>query len=296
MIEDFKPIFIVGVGRSGTSLLQGMLNSHKEISFPPETHFIRSYISRNKILEDVKEKLLNDKDLLKLNIPLEIVFSESTNLNNFYIKLLIRYMRKQNKKIVGDKDPKNIEYLKLIHSIFPNAIIIHIYRDPRAVIASRMKAKWSLDKPFWQHLLAYKSQLNYGRNIGKELFTNYIEIKYENLVQDPVYELEYLCKSINLEFDNNMIEFYRSASDIVQGNELSWKNNLFNPLMKDNIDKWKKVLSKNQKTLIEYVLEKEMNLLGYTNMEVANSFYKIKNQIYKYFLDIAHLVYTTNLK
>jgi len=39
---NFTPIFIVGVGRSGTSLVQSMLNAHSKIAFPPETHFVRN--------------------------------------------------------------------------------------------------------------------------------------------------------------------------------------------------------------------------------------------------------------
>jgi len=295
-MDSFRPIFIVGVGRSGTSMLQSMLNAHKDITFPPETHFIRTYLSKKLDLNDVKEKLLQDKDLIKLNIPLEPIFEKSSNLNDFYTQLLISYMQKQNKNIVGDKDPKNIEFLKLIYSIFPNAIIIHIYRDPRAVIASRLKAKWSKNKPFWQHLLAYKSQLAYGRKVGKRLFDKYIEIKYENLIRNPESELKNLCSSIGIEYDKNMVEFYKSANEVVQGEELSWKQNVFNPVMLENIDKWKHELTQDQIQMIELMLDSEMSTLKYVPIADISVFYKIKKFMYKLFINSVNIIYTNKLK
>jgi len=296
-MNNLNPIFIVGVGRSGTSMLQSMLNSHQEITFPPETHFIRTYLAKGTDILSAKEQLLQDKDLTKLQIPLEPIINQSKNLNDFYINLLKKYMEKQNKKLVGDKDPKNIEYLQLIHSIFPNAIVIHIYRDPRAVIASRLKAQWSKNKPFWQHLLAYKSQLLYGKKMGKKLFQTYVEIKYENLIQDPKNTLEQLCKDINISFDINMLEFYKKANEVVQGEELSWKQNVFNPVMPENIDKWKQELSKDQIMMIEFILNNEMQILKYDISNTNIPFtYKTKKIFYKLFIQGTNLLYSYKLK
>jgi hypothetical protein len=291
----FKPIFIVGVGRSGTSMLQSMLNAHRDITFPPETHFIRSYLSGRNKLGSVKETILSDHNLLKLNLPLESIVERNNSLESFYKDLLQEYMFKQGKKYVGDKDPKNIEYLKLIHSVFPQAIIIHIYRDPRAVVASRIKAKWSQGRPLWQHLLAYKAQLAYGRQKGSKLFKIYIEIKYEKLLEETEEELKKICNMIELDYDPNMIEFYKSSADVVQGEEISWKQNCFNPVMLQNIDKWKDELSEEQIKDIEFVLDSEMELLDYGKIEDSTMFYKLKKQYYKLFIETVNMMYKSKL-
>ena len=294
-MKVFKPIFIVGVGRSGTSMLQSMLNAHREITFPPETHFIRTYLSKNSEFNSVKEEMLNDPDLLRLDLPLKEIIERNSDLESFYKDLLQQYMINQGKEYVGDKDPKNIEYLKLIHDIFPQATIIHIYRDPRAVIASRMKAQWSKNRPFWQHILAYKTQLSYGREKGNKLFKNYIEIKYENLLEDTQEELKKLCKSLDLEYDANMIEFYKTSGDVVQGEEISWKQNCFNPVMLQNIDKWKNELSEEQIKDIEFVLEDEMKLLGYEQIKDSTVSYKLQKQYYKLFIEVVNTLYKSKL-
>ena len=75
-----EKIFIVGVGRSGTSLLQSMLNTHSKMSFIPETHFLRKYVFKSSVVVDEKnidsiiETLNNDDDFLRAKIPaIEIV-------------------------------------------------------------------------------------------------------------------------------------------------------------------------------------------------------------------------------
>ncbi len=291
----FKPIFIVGVGRSGTSMLQSMLNAHRDITFPPETHFIRSYLSGKNKFGSVKETMLSDPNLLKLNLPLREIIERNSNLESFYKDLLQEYMLRQGKKYVGDKDPKNIEYLKLIHSVFPQAIIIHIYRDPRAVIASRIKAKWSQGRPLWQHILAYKAQLAYGRQKGSELFELYVEVKYEKLLEKTEEELKKICSTLDLEYDSNMVEFYKSSADVVQGEEISWKQNCFNPVMLQNIDKWKNELSEEQIKSIELVLDNEMKMLGYDKIKDSTLFYRLQKQYYKLFIETINMMYKFKL-
>ena len=296
-MKGFRPIFIVGVGRSGTSMLQSMLNAHGEITFPPETHFIRTYLSgQNSIDGIVEEKMLNDVNLLKLDLPLKKIIERNSDLNGLYVDLLQEYMLKRKKKYVGDKDPKNIEYMQLLYDFFPQAIVVHIYRDPRAVIASRMKAEWSKGRPLWQHILAYKVQLNYGRSKGGDLFDNYIEIKYERLVEDPERELKRLCDLLGLKYDPNMVEFYKSAGDVVQGEEVSWKQNCFNPVMLQNIDKWKDQLSEKQISIIEFVLSSEMNLLGYDKIYKKRTFCVFYKQCYKLFIETVGMIYRFKLK
>jgi len=286
-----KVIFIVGVGRSGTSMLQSMLNSHSQIAFPPETHFIRNYLAKYEDLAKIKTEIINDEDLQKLNIDILDLLEKTTDSVEFYKLLLQKYLEKENKNIIGDKDPKNIEYLKTIKKYFPNAYIIHIYRDPRAVIASRLKAKWSKDRPFWQHLLAYKAQFNYGREVGEKLFDdNYIEIKYEKLVENPQEELQRLCKSLDISYENGMLDFYKQAQKVVVGEEKDWKGDVFKPVQTKNIKKWKNDLTQDQIETIECVLKNEMEKLGYK--KTANKNFCL----YKSFIDLLSNLYQKKLR
>jgi len=65
-------IFIIGLGRSGTSLLQSILNAHSEIAFLPETHFLRKYVFpgklKNKSDVEIKTILKNDEHYKRAGI------------------------------------------------------------------------------------------------------------------------------------------------------------------------------------------------------------------------------------
>ncbi|MFW6008409.1 MAG: sulfotransferase family protein, partial [archaeon] len=257
-IKIDQPIFIIGVGRSGTTLLQSMLNAHSKIIFPPETHFFRNYIANPKVNKNLlnenlkwfKNKLFNDENLLKLDIDLENIFDllmEQSNFSliNFYKRILMKYSENQNKTIIGDKDPKNIENLKEINKYFPQANILHIIRDPRDVLLSRMKAEWSKDRHYFLHIMAYREQLRFGRNWGPKLFQeNYHELFYEELIENPRKELKKITNRLNINYDEKMLYFNKKADEIIKGEETKWKKNCFKPVMKSNKNKWKKNLSK----------------------------------------------------
>ncbi|MCF8009191.1 MAG: sulfotransferase [Halanaerobiales bacterium] len=281
-MEKFQPIFIVGVGRSGTSLLQSMLNAHSKIAFPPETHFIRNYIKKKSSFRKEIKNIINDKYLKNLNLNIEETILSARNFVDFYTNLLKDFAKSCNKDYVGDKDPKNIENIKQINKFFPNAIIVNIYRDPRAVIASRIKAVWSQNKPLWQHLLAYKAQFNYLIN-NKNHFKNYIEIKFEELIINPEKELSKILSLLDLKFENNMLSFYEKSNDVVFGKEYQWKKNLFKPVMIKNIDKWQSELSPQLIKKIEKTLYPEMKKKKYifNNKSIISSFfYSIIAKIY----------------
>jgi len=281
--NDFRPIFIVGVGRSGTSLLQSMLNAHSKIAFSPETHFVRSYLAQGLSLSECKEQILEDQFLQNLELDLEKIVAEAKSCEDFYKKMMSEYLAKKSKEYIGDKDPKNIENLKVIKKYFPNALIVHIYRDPRAVIASRLKAKWSKDNPLWQHILAYKTQFSYMKKHQHIFKDNFVELKYEELLENPETQLEKILLKLNLEFEDEMLEFFKSADDVVKGEEKSWKENLYKPVMKENIDKYKSEIDQKTIERIEKALYPQMQKCGYeysSKSFFASIVYGILGQVY----------------
>lgn len=263
MSDNFRPIFIVGVGRSGTSLLQSMLNAHSMIAFPSETHFIRNYIAKGKSWSESKVEVLKDEFLQNLQLDLKSIARNSEGVVEFYENMMQAYLQKKSKNYIGDKDPKNIENLKLIKKHFPNALVVHIYRDPRAVIASRLKAKWSKDNPLWQHILAYKAQFEYMQQQKQIFGRDVVEIKYEELLNNPKQNLQTVLDKLELEFEDGMLEFFKSADDVVKGEEKSWKENLYKPVMSENIDKYKTELDSAIILKIEKALYPQMKQCGY---------------------------------
>lgn len=276
-------IFIVGVGRSGTSLLQSMLNAHGDIAFIPETQFLRKYVfTGNRRITPAsftafKETLRSDKNFRRANIEPELVVKEGkTNLQTYQL-ILEEYLRRKEKRLIGDKDPRNIDFIPELKSIFPNSKIVHIIRDPRDVVLSRTKADWSKQWPFNLHAYIYNAQINRGRKLGRKLFgKNYHELFYENLIENPTQELEKICAFIRVPYDANMLNFGSSARELVDKSELQWKSETFGPLLSTNKNKWRSAFTASQIDLIQKVCASSFEAFPYEKEEIVQNFYQNK--------------------
>jgi len=273
-----KLFFIIGVGRSGTTLLQCMLNAHPEIGLPVETHFVRKYVvdeargrmQRKISWDDIMNQFRVDTDLARLNIDIQGVLEpfingkKSFTYKDMFLELLRIYSQRVEKEIIGEKDPANTPFLYEIYTAYPDAIIIHIIRDPRDVVLSRSKTYWGKNRSFWSHVLEYKRLLHKARKLGRLLFNeHYIEILYENLIANPRKELGVICEKLGISFHDDMLRYYEKAEEIVTEQEMEWKKNIFKPLLQNNTQNWRSGLEKWQIIVIEGACEEPFAELGY---------------------------------
>ena len=295
-----KKLFIVGVGRSGTTLLQSMLNAHPEICFTPETHFVKRYLvphlSGNKCFSKANliQSLAEDKYFLRLDVPLNDVIEKlDTELTNkdlieVFDTMLARYAQSNNKLFVGDKDPMNSSYIEQIKYAFPDSFLLHIIRDPRDVILSRMKSDWGKNTSFAVHLAEHKVQLESMLKNSSQLFKEkYIEVFYETLLENPEKELQNICDKIGLQYSSEMLDFQKKAGEIVFSDERTWKENVFKPLIKDNKNKWKEGLTQFQVGLVELALKNQFLKLGY-NLQTRPSVF---SHFYLFFVSLISVVF-----
>ncbi|MCB0402026.1 MAG: sulfotransferase [Flavobacteriales bacterium] len=270
-----KSIFLTGVGRSGTTLLQSMLHAHPEICFTPETHFVKNYLVPSltgKIKfnnENLAQKLEQDKDIARLDLDWKPLLDQTTItcsgcVINFFHTLFSAYIARYGKPHFGDKDPMNAPFIPHIKKAFPDAYLIHIIRDPRDVILSRMKSDWGKHTPFFKHVSEYQSHIKKALHDGKTCFgERYIEVFYEHLLEDPEGELQRICTALGVNYTPEMMNYHQKSDELVFGDEKAWKENVFKPVMKGNTQKWKAELSPTQVAKIEGGIEQLMIDLGY---------------------------------
>lgn len=254
-------IFIVGVGRSGTSLLQSMIAANSKVCYLPETSFIRRYIFTGMLSElyeryginAVKERLGSDSHLARTGIDINSWLAEDSSFSERELfHKLVNVANSEKRDWVGDKDPRLIEFLPLVSAIATRATVVNIVRDPRDVLLSKKKAAWSKTGHVWKHIFANRVQLKLGSEMGKRFFgENYYEIVYEDLLQDPERVLKRLCGQIGLSFEESMLNFGDAARKLVSAEEQSWKKETFGPLLKGNKQKWKNELSAKEILLTE---------------------------------------------
>ena len=310
---EVQVVFIVGVGRSGTSLLMTLLNGHSKIAFTPETHFFRLYIANEETRKEIEKEgvdyfksiLETDKYFSRLNISMEAAFepydngNQVFNLIDFYKRLLQLYLERKNKNFIGDKDPRYLDFLAEIKQEFPNAKVIQIYRDPRDVILSKTKAEWSAHRPYWVNAIISQVQLRRGRKMALQLFgKNYYELSYESLLSQPENTLTKLLSFVGVEFEPEILDLNKSAKELVDESEMQWKDNTLKPLIgQKNIEKWRKKLSPEQIRCTEIICKDWFSYLGYEHSKVKIGW--LKETFYQFVFSqvwLLQLIYERKLK
>lgn len=275
-VDVERPVLVCGVGRSGTSLLQSMLNAHPDLALPPETHFFRRYVARKGLRADLEANgaswfagaLARDEDFQRAGVSAEELLApfegRPLDLAAAYARLLALWAVRDGKARVGDKDPRNLDFLPELRAAFPGAYVVHIVRDPRAVVDSRTRAAWSKNRPWWAHALLAQDQLRRGRRVGEQLFGDaYLEVRYEDLLTDPEGQLTRVCDHVDLPYDPAMLDFGGSARRLVGEREMSWKKETLGPLLPGNAEKWRERLEPRQIAFVEAVCTEAFDVLGY---------------------------------
>lgn len=268
-VVSHRKLFLVGVGRSGTSLLQAMLASNEEITFLPETGFFRRYVMAGRKADSSKasiaREIKTDPRLTRIKCLADVAnkfdWQQKNARQEFYETL---FSLCQESSIVGDKDPRCIEFISPIASTWETAKIIHLLRDPRDVICSKKKADWSKGRNLFFYLVAGQSQLLLAARAHTRFAPSRIcTVKYETLIKDTEKTLRSLCRWLDLEFQVAMLDFNIAAKDLVAQDEMQWKKETLGPLLKDNSEKWRSELTPFEIATIESSCTEAMRLGSY---------------------------------
>lgn len=294
----------MGVGRSGTTLLQNMLNSHSNLAFIPEINYPRRFLFNrklekiyNKDKSDFHNYIRNDKWFSRLDEKLINKLNlESNNYTEFstglFMDILSVNCKINGKSIAGYKDPRSIELVGKIDKVIPDINWIHIVRDPRDVLLSKMKSDWSKDSTVLKHIFASYVQFDFTKKWKQKLPNTFAELYYEDLISDPESTLKTLCTSIGLEYDPKMLNYTKSAKILIAKDELSWKKEVFLPIMQSNHSKWKKELNIWQVALVEKLVEPVFTNYDYNrSFPSLNIFQRLKLILLKFIFSILSKLY-----
>lgn len=271
------PIFLVGVPRSGTTLLQRILDAHPDVAVAPETFFVRRFADRRKHygkLGDPRhlEKLLTDLiatpefaemglDSAEFRSAVRGFASPSLEYHEVFAAWLDAYRARRGKRIVGEKTPNHLLAMRRLEDWFPNARFVHVVRDPRAVTESWRGVPWTngsleADAEVWRRYLET------SRKEPPRRATCHV-IRYESLIANPESETRRLCEAIGLKFHAAMLRFHEVSAEAVNVEREPWKAEALKPLSVTGVDRWRERLTADEVARIESVVCFEMRRAGY---------------------------------
>jgi hypothetical protein len=214
--------FIVGVNRSGTTLLRMMLDSHPELTIPPETHFVPELIRLARRENMTRKRLLRaatnhprwgdfglDEAQLLDRLQQVKPLTPAGAIRSFYDL----YAEREGKTRWGDKTPRYMRAMPRIQRALPEARFIHLIRDGRDVALSQAERALEGEAPAMAEVAErWRRRISTARKHAGEL-DSYLEVRYEDLVADPDATLRRICEFIELDFDPAMLAYHRRAAE-----------------------------------------------------------------------------------
>jgi hypothetical protein len=212
--------FVVGMNRSGTTLLRMMLDAHPELAIPPETHFVPDVIKACRRGDGTPEGALvamkshrewgdfgfSDEEMLA-RLRARERFDAGEALRAFYEA----YAQRERKPRWGEKTPRYVGRMPQIQSALPEARFIHVVRDGRDVALS------VLDRTVRDLTTAdvagrWKRKIEKARAAAPKL-RHYVEVRYEDLILDTEPTLRRICEFTDLRWDAQMLDYHERSPE-----------------------------------------------------------------------------------
>tara|TARA_B100000941_G_C28493102_1_gene549185 strand:- start:398 stop:1945 length:1548 start_codon:yes stop_codon:yes gene_type:complete len=225
--EDKNIIFICGMPRSGTTLVEQIIASHKNVTGAGELIYLRKAVKENFYIEEK----INLKNLQ------EDILTERTKLKDDYYNLIKLHNYKT--KFITDKAPQNFKWIGFIRIFFPNCKIIHCSRNPKDICLSIYKnsfastdMNWSYDQEdIANYFNLYRKLMEFWKTKYKNTIYN---IEYEKLILNKSEEIQKILNFCNLDYDDNCFNHHKSKKTPIKTVSVSQARK---PIYKNSINK-----------------------------------------------------------
>ena len=268
-------LFIVGKGRSGTTLLRAMFDSHPDMAIPPESHFIIPLAYRRRQYEQAGrfdvESFVEDLAYTGfanwgVSRPIALNWLRDARPQGYeeaVRAVFALYARNLGKSRYGEKTPVNVRYISPLGALFPEAVFIHLVRDGRDVTVSSLRAPFG-PSTLPEAAIYWRLAVENGRRAGATLGPRrYLEVSYETLVSEPESTIRQLCGFAQLEFDPSMLRYYERAGQVTRGDPLPQVHeNLHRPPIA-NIRNWRTDMGQADALIFEALAGRTLEQFGY---------------------------------
>lgn len=215
------PLVVLGVRRSGTTLLRVMLDRNPELAVPDESYFVPQLARRHRGTVDPVAFV---DDLRRLPTLVEWGLDPGAVAQRLrpgmttgaaLAAIFETYAAERGKARWGDKTPLYMQFLPVLERLFPDALFVHLVRDGRdaalsflAVPEGIMTAGWGHPRGVAGFACQWATEVRDARALGRRVgHERYLELRYEDLVAQPGRELERVCTFAGLAYDDGMLEY-----------------------------------------------------------------------------------------
>ena len=270
------PMF-VGCGRSGTTLVRAIFDSHSQLAVAHHAQFIVTMGRQRRRYEtsqglDVKrfcDDLFASPRFVHLQLAPEDVRSALEggvpSLADGLRAVLALFAAAQGKSRYADKTPGHVVRIRLLADLFSEARFVHIIRDGRNSWVGYRDRGFG-PKTVGDAAYNWKGRVGRGRRAGLALGADrYHEVRYEELVEKPSETLQRVCRFLDLRFEESMLHYHERAETVLAGlapPDRADFENVFRPLTKGMRD-WRTEMSESEQATFHAIAGDLLAELGY---------------------------------
>ena len=231
-ITSAEPIFILGMPRSGSTLLEQILSSHSQVEGTMELPDIIS------ITKTLYRQLKGANSKTYYPLLLEMTKEESIGFGERYLKNT-QIHRQQGLPFFIDKMPNNFAHIALIQLILPNAKIIDARRHPLACCFSNYKQHFARGQNFSYSLddmgLYYYDYVRLMSHFDTVLPGRIHRVHYESLVENTEAEVSAVLRYCKLPFEEACLRFFENSRPV----RTASSEQVRQPIYKEGVDHWR---------------------------------------------------------
>jgi tetratricopeptide (TPR) repeat protein len=229
--ETPGPIFIVGMPRTGTTLVERMLGNHSAVTSVGEAVDFPEEMTAQARAAHARLGLA-DTDLLRASLQMDF-----NALGRNYVTAVRDLAGGQRYTI--DKLPFNFRYAGLIHKALPKAAIVHLTRDPmdtcyavfKTLFINAYHFSYQLDE-LAEYFVAYRRMMDHWHAVMPGVI---LDVRYEDLVDDPQTQCRRLLEHCGLPWEDQVLDFHRSTKASTTASAVQVRK----PIYRSSVQKWR---------------------------------------------------------
>lgn len=263
------PFFIVGVPRSGTTLLRQMLRGHPRLAVPPESHFVPTAL-RAADGDAALREVLGNEHFAEWGLDPDAV-RERVGATDGTPSAVVRatfetYAAAHNRPRWGDKTPAYLVHLPLLAQAFPAARFVHIVRDGCEVAVSWSETRWG---PADLLLAAHKwrRMVTRARRDGARMPERYLEVQYRRLVANPDEELARILAFLGEDMAAGLADYQARSAVEMPGLPFEHRHLLQPP--DRQVRDWRTSCTIAEQARVEAIVARTMRRVGLDGNEPA---------------------------
>jgi predicted Zn-dependent protease len=227
---DPDPILIVGLPRSGSTLIEQILASHSQVEATQEL------LDIPRLVGEMEGSTSNLKEPRYPGVLADLTSGDFRRLGECYLSDTRAYRR--DKPFFIDKMPNNFRHIGLIHLMLPNAKIIDVRREPMACCFSNLKQLFAGGQEFTYSIedisRYYRTYLDLMRHWDRVLPGRVFRVWYEDVVEDLERNVRRLLEFCGLGFEPACVEFYKTERSV----RTASSEQVRRPIFRDGLSEW----------------------------------------------------------